>query len=63
MHKKFTMNEIRKPQVLLKSSRRIRLSLPRLVYANSQDHLLDGRLLPVPRILKAPPEVEPESIS
>ncbi len=53
------MNEIRKP-ILCKSSRRIRLSLPRLVYANGDDHLLDGRIWSVPKVAKAPPEVEPE---
>jgi len=49
------MNEIRKPN-LCKSTRRIRMSLPRLVYAVSEDNILSGRL---PRVVKAPPEVEP----
>ena len=55
------MNEIRIPKVCA-SSRRIRLSLPRLVYANGADRLLDGRLWRVPQVKKAPPEVEPEII-
>jgi hypothetical protein len=53
------MNEIRIPKVCA-SSRRIRLSLPRLVYATGESPLLDGRLRPVPRLPKMAPEVEPE---
>ena len=49
------MNEIRKPN-LCKSSRRIRMSLPRLVYAGGEDNILSGRL---PKVVKAPPVVEP----